>query len=123
MRDLDAHARMDTFLCKTLFCQRLVRRYVHERKLKARVLYMGHTSLDPRVPAASASAAGAGREDGSGGGSDAALPAMDFRRFLHVRGGHRRRRWLPRIGCHSAAAGMDALPPACTAHPEAMAML
>ncbi len=46
---LDLHSQMDLFLCKTHFCQRLMKQYVRAHNLKAEVWYMGHTSLDPTV--------------------------------------------------------------------------
>jgi hypothetical protein len=47
--DAHLHARVDAFLCKTRFCERLVRRHVKRRGLKAAVWFIGHTSSDPTV--------------------------------------------------------------------------
>ena len=48
-RDHALHARIDAFLCKTRFCERLARAHVRRRGLKAAVWYLGHTSGDPTV--------------------------------------------------------------------------
>jgi hypothetical protein len=48
-RDAHLHARVDAFLCKTRFCERLARHHVRKQGLRAAVWYVGHTSSDPTV--------------------------------------------------------------------------
>jgi hypothetical protein len=43
------HARVDAFLCKTRFCEALLRKHVAARGWAAAVRFMGHSSADPLV--------------------------------------------------------------------------
>jgi hypothetical protein len=92
------HAHMDAFLCKTRFCERLLRAYVAAQGWGATVHYLGHTSSDPAVrdgsdwgaddgeavAGALKQAAAADAVQVAGGESLAAPPARQ--RFLHVKG-------------------------------------
>jgi len=80
LSDAPLHARVDAFLCKTRFCERLARAHVRRRGLRAAVWFVGHTSADPTVgtlpmpppsdPAELVSPA-AGEEEGDEGAGDA----------------------------------------------------
>jgi hypothetical protein len=48
-RDHAMHARVDAFLCKTRFCERLARAHVRRRGLRAAVWFVGHSSSDVTV--------------------------------------------------------------------------
>jgi hypothetical protein len=46
LRDAAMHSRIDTFLCKTHFCQHLMQQHIADAGLQARSIYMAHSSVD-----------------------------------------------------------------------------
>lgn len=50
-RDAALHERMDAWLCKTRVCVGLLLRHAAAQGYKGRVLFVGHTSLDPSADA------------------------------------------------------------------------
>lgn len=74
LRDVELHARMHVWLCKTRFCTRWLRHHAAEAALRGRaVWFMGHSSSDP--------------VEGSPGGLQPWRSATGdaWRSFLHVK--------------------------------------
>jgi hypothetical protein len=73
--DSKHHARVDLFLCKTRFCERLLQKHVRARGLRGGVRFMGHSSGDPLVDLPAGVERAGVRAGGGGARSPAGAPA------------------------------------------------